>query len=340
MNARNLIKVLPIILGIVLLASCSNKEKEEQQVENPAIKVKTVAASTRMVDETTTYTASIQSDVKNQIVPAMGGRIEKIFVEVGQRVSKGQALVQMEANNLQQQTAQLNNLQKDYDRYCELLKVGGIAQQQVDQAKTQLDVLKTSVANIKRNTILRSPINGVVTARNYDGGDVFTQLPVLTVEQLNPLKAIVNVSEAYFPIVKVGMPVDIQVDIFGDEVFSGKVALVYPTIDAVTHTFSVEVSIDNKGGKIAPGMYSRVTLNFGSNNQVVIPDIAVVKQAGSNDRYVFIVEDGKARYSKVQLGQRMGEDVVILSGVSANDAVVTAGQIRLIDGSEVEIVNE
>lgn len=340
MNTQNLLKALAFILGLGLLASCSNKKTEDVTTESQTVKVKTVVASMQMVDQTTTYTANIQSEVINQIVPAMGGRIQKIFVDVGRKVGRGQALVQMEDYNLQQQTVQLANLKKDYERYSELLKVGGIAQQQVDQLKTQIDMLETQISNIKINTILRSPINGVVTARNYDNGDVFAQLPVLTVEQLNPLKAIVNVSEIYFPIIKKGMPVDIMADIYKDEHFTGEVSLIYPTIDATTHTFSVEVAIKNKDGRLAPGMYSRVTLNFGSSEQVVIPDIAVVKQSGSNDRYVYIVEGNKVRYSKVTLGPRMGESVVILSGVSNNDEIVTAGQTRLIDGSEIEIIKE
>lgn len=340
MNTKKLFKALPIIVGFGLLFSCGNKEETNLVEIEKVVKVKTAVATSQMIDETSTYTANVQAEVKNNIVPAMGGRIDKIYVEVGQRVSKGQALVQMEAHNFQQQRVQLENLRKDYERYNELLKVGGIAQQQVDQLKTQLEVLESAIDNIRTNTTLKSPISGVVTARNYDNGDVFGQLPILVVQQLNPLKAIVNVSERYYPIVKVGMPVDVQVDVYGEELFSGKIALIYPTIDPSTHTFSVEVAIDNKSNKIAPGMYSRVTLNFGSKEQVVIPDIAVVKQAGSNDRYVFVAEGNKVRYSKVLLGQRMGEDVVILSGISPGEQVVTAGQSRLIDGKEIEIINE
>lgn len=342
MNTKNFLKVLPFVLGLGLLISCGEKKQETTQKgeENTVVKVKIASATTQVVDETATYTASIQAEVINHITPTMPGRIQKIYVEIGDRVSKGQVLVQMDPSNLDQQTTQLLNLQRDYKRYDELLKVGGIAQQQVDQIKTQIEVLETAIKNLKENTVLRSPINGVVTARNYDDGNVFAQLPILTVQQLNPLKAIVNVSETYFPVLKKGMPVDVEADIYKGEHFDGKITLVYPTIDAVSHTVGVEVAINNRDGKLAPGMYSNVTMNYGSAEQVVIPDIAVVKQAGSNDRYVFIAEDGKVRYSKVLLGQRIGENVVILSGVSNGDMVVTAGQTRLIDGSQVEVVNE
>ena len=337
---RKLFRLLPLlVLGI--LFSCNKKQETTATTttveEETKVKVNTTIAQLRPVDELSTYTANVQAEVINQITPLMPGRIEKIYVNIGDRVGKGQLLVQMESTNLQQQTVQLTNLERDYERYCELLKVGGIPQQTVDQVKTQIDVLKTSMKNVEENTKLRSPINGVVTARNYDDGNVFAQLPILTVQQLNPLKAIINVSESNFARVKVGMPVNIKLeDVYGNEEFTGKVRLIYPTIDAATHTFGVEVAINNQSNRVRPGMYARVTLNFGVNDRVVIPDIAVQKQAGSNDRYVFIVEDGVAKYRRVELGQRLGVQYEIISGITAGQEIVTAGQVRLIEGSLVE----
>jgi RND family efflux transporter MFP subunit len=318
--------------------SCGEKKQETVQ-EEVKVKVNTSVAKRQTVEKIATYTANVQADVINQITPTMPGRIEKIYVEIGQKVSKGQLLVQMESSNLQQQSAQLANLQKDYDRYSELLKVGGIAQQQVDQVKTQIDVLTAVIANLRENTQLRSPINGIVTARNYDNGNVFAQQPILTIQQLNPLKAIVYVSESNFTDVKVGMPAKIQLDVYGDEVFKGKVSLIYPTIDAATHTFGVEVAIDNRNARVRPGMYARVSLHFGEKQSIVVPDAAVLKQAGANDKYVYVVENGVARYRKVELGQRLETNYEILSGLNEGDVVVTAGQTRLIDGSAIETTN-
>lgn len=337
MKTKRLFSLLPLA-AICLLISCAEKKTEEVQEESVP-KVKTTIASTQDVAELSTYTANVEADVKNQIIPAIPGRIETIAVEVGDRVRKGQTLVQMESSNLQQQKTQLENLQRDYDRYVELLKVGGIAQQTVDQMKTQIDMLETAIKNIEDNTKLKSPIDGVITARNYDNGDVFTQMPILTVQQLNPLKAIIYVSESYFPRVHNGMPVEVRLDIYEGEVFSGKVSLIHPTINAQTHTFGVEVTIDNKDGKIRPGMYSRVTLNFGEKNRIVVPDIAVQKQAGSNDRYIFTIVNGKAQYNLVELGQRVDTGYEILSGIQQGDVIVTAGQTRLIDGIDVEVLN-
>jgi len=335
MKAKNLVRLLPLLI-VVILISC-NKKKEEVK-EDTKVKVYTTVAQLEPVDKTATYTANVRAEVINQITPAMPGRIEKIHVEIGDNVSKGQLLVQMEPYSLQQQNVQLLNLEKDYERYNELLKVGGIAQQPVDQIKTQIEVLRTAIKSLQGNTQLLSPISGIVTARNYDNGDVFAQMPILTVQQLNPLRAIINVSESYFAKVKTGMPVTIQLDVYENEIFDGKVSLVYPTIDAATHTFGVQVTIPNSGMKIRPGMYGRVTLNFGAEESILVPDVAVQKQSGANDKYVYVVENGKARYRKVELGQQLGKNYVILSGINAGDVIVTAGHSRLIDGTEVEII--
>jgi RND family efflux transporter MFP subunit len=344
MKTKNLYKLFPL-LGLLIMFSCGGEKAEtsgETGTENTTpkntVKVNATVAKLQAVEQNATYTANVQADVINKITPAMSGRIEKIFVEIGDRVSAGQVLVQMESSNLQQQRTQLANLQRDYDRYEELLKVGGIAQQQVDQIKTQIDMLKAAIKNIEDNTQLKSPISGIITARSYDNGDVFAQLPILTVQQLNPLKAIIYVSESYFTKIKVGMTVKINLDVYENEDFSGKVSLIYPTIDAAKHTFGVEVAINNGNLKIRPGMFGRVTLNLGVKESVVVPDAAVQKQAGANDKYVFTVENGIAKYHKVELGQRLENNYEILSGIKAGDVVVTAGQSRLIDGTTVEII--
>ena len=337
MKTKKIIWLLPL-LSIAILFSC--KKKEEVKNEDTKVKVKTAVARMETVDKTATYTANVKADVINQITPAMlSGRIEKIYVEIGNRVGKGQVLVQMESSNLTQQKTQLANLQRDYERYSELLKVGGIAQQQVDQIKTQIDILQTAIKNLQDNTQLRSPINGIVTARNYDNGDVFAQMPILTVQQLNPLKAIVYVAESYFTQVKLGMPVDIRLDVYEDKRFTGKVTLIYPTIDPNTHTFGVQVTIDNKNMMVRPGMFGRITLNLGKVQSIIVPDVAVQKQAGANDKYVYIVENGKAVHRKIELGNHLDTNYEILSGINAGDVVVTAGQARLIDGTEVEVIN-
>ena len=329
------------ILMMAFIGACSGSETKEEakanaNSEKPSVKLSTVTA--RGVDQIVEYTATVEADVKNNIAPSSPVRIEKIYVEVGDKVTKGQKLVQMDAANLNQTKFQLENQEIEFKRIDELYKVGGVSKSEWDAAKMNLDVRQTAYNNLLENTQLLSPVSGIITARNYDNGDMYSGgNPVLVVERISPVKLIINVSETYFPLVKLGAAASIKLDVYGDEVFDGKITLIYPTIDSNTHTFPVEVSIANANQRVRPGMFGRVTLNFGTKEHVVVPDMAIVKQAGSGDRYVYVYKDGKVTYNKVELGRRMDTEYELISGVPDNSQVVIAGQSRLANGVEVEV---
>ncbi|MDR1602545.1 MAG: efflux RND transporter periplasmic adaptor subunit [Tannerella sp.] len=331
---------LTALLVVALLSACSgNKEAQKiAAVEKP--KVKLALVTIRPVDQTQDYTATVEAEVTNNIAPSTPVRISKIFAEVGDRIVKGQKLVQMDAANLKQIGLQLENQRIEFSRIDELYKVGGVSKSEWDAAKTALEVRETSYNNLQENTALLSPVNGIVTARNYDDGDMYGGAqPILTVEQIVPVKLVINVSETYFPKVVKGAPATVKLDTYPDEVFEGRISLIYPTINQATRTFPVEVQLNNKDMKVRPGMFARVTLNFGTESRVVVPDLAVVKQAGSGDRYIFVYNNGAVSYNKVELGRRMSSEYELISGVENNSQVVIAGQSRLIDGTEVEVEN-
>ena len=327
------------LLAVALLGACSggkDKVAVEQVDEKPRVKLADVKA--RPVEQIHEYTATVEAEVKNNIAPSSPVRIDRILVEVGDRVSKGQKLVSMDAANLKQIKYQLDNQQIEFKRIDELYKVGGASKSEWDTAKMNLDIRETSYKNLLENTSLLSPINGVVTARNYDNGDMYSGgNPVLVVEQITPVKLMINVSESYFTQVKKGAPVDVKLDVYGDEIFKGTINLIYPTIDAATRTFPIEIKLDNRDQRVRPGMFARASLNFGTEENVVVPDLAIVKQAGSGDRYVYVYKDGKVTYNKVELGRRMGAEYELISGVPDNSRVVIAGQTKLVNGMEVEI---
>lgn len=330
------------LAALVLTASaCSSKSETESasqvtQTEKP--KVKLAKVTVRPVDQVAEYTATVKADVVNKIAPSTPVRIKKILVEVGDQVKKGQKLVEMDDVNSTSLKYDLDHMETEFKRIDELYKVGGVSKSDWENMRTNLDKLRRSYANMIENTQLVSPINGIVTARNYDNGDLYGGAsPVLVVEQISPVKLVVNVSENNFPKVKKGDKVSVKLDVYGDEEFDGKVDLIYPTIDAATRTFPVEVTVANANLRIRPGMFARVIMNFGTADHVVVPDMAVVKQSGSGDRYVYVYENGKVSYNKVQLGRRMDTEYELLSGVDNNAQVVIAGQKALLDGMEVTV---
>ncbi len=334
--------IIMLAAAALLTTACggSSDKKADSQAAAADAKpqVKLATAGSQSIPQTETYTGTVESDVKNNISPNTPLRIEKIYADVGDVVRKGQVLVQLDASNLRQLKFQIDNLQLEFNRTSALYEAGGASKTEYDNAKLQLDLLQTQYRQLAQNTQLVAPISGVVTARNYDDGDMYSAQPVLTIEQTNPVKLIINVSETRYKEMSKGMSVDITLDAYDDEVFTGKVTTVYPTVDATTHTFPVEITINNQAQKVRPGMFARVTVNYGDQQHVVVPDAAVVKQIGAGDRYVYVFKDGKVSYNKVEIGRHIDTTYEILSGVNEGDQVVIAGQTKLANGKEVEVI--
>ncbi len=341
-----------LAVAAVMLAACTGKSDEQQveQEELPIVKVQSVYQE--LVQINSEYTATVEAFNTNNISSSTGSRIKRVLVDVGSTVRAGQAVVILDDINIATQTAsidqlkiQLANAKVDLDRAKELVKIGGGTQQSVDQLQASYDAqvraiesAERTLTNMNENTVLTSPVSGVVTQKNYYNGDLPGSLPILVIEQQQPLKVIVNVNESDFPKVTKGMPVTVKLDTYGDETFQGSVYLIHPTIDTSTRTFQVEVTINNSGNRIRSGMFARVIFNFGTEMNVVVPDQAIQKQTGSGVRYVYIYNaNGTVSYQEVELGRRMSNRYEILSGLTNGTQVVVSGQSRLQDGAKVTV---
>jgi len=329
---------LVIIAGLIM-ASCSKKQEDKaaKPEDTETIAVKVEKASIQEVEQIYEFSSTVDAAVKNYISSAGGTRIEKIHVEVGDRVAKGQKLVTMENTNLATAKVQLMNSKNDVDRMEALYLSGGISKQQLDQIKTQYDVAKRNIDNLESNIHLVSPISGIVTMRNFDNGDVSATQPILQVMQITPVKLKFSMNEKFYNRVKIGMKVSAKVDIFGDDRFEGRVNLIAPIIDPNTRSFGLEASFTNSNQKLRPGMFARVEINLGKNMSVVIPDRAVIKQNGTNDKYVFIEKDGVVDYRKIELGRRLGDTYEIISGIEEGENIVIEGYTKLVSGSKVKV---
>lgn len=332
-------KIVILCIAAVSFAGCTGKKGVTAVAEDKGVLTKSAVAEEASVQLTEVFTSEIEPYKENDITPAaLGVHIDRIYVEVGDPVREGQLVVTLDPTQYTQQLVQLKTVEDDYNRLLPVYEAGGISTQQIEQAKAQLDVQREVVANLKKNIEVRSPISGVVTARNYESGDLFAQQPILHIMQIDPLKVIANISEQYFPNVKVGMPVKLAVDIFPDEEFTGTVSLIYPALDPTTRTFKVEVKVPNAKRTLRPGMYARTTFDMGSKEGVMVPDVAVQKQVGSAERYLYvIVGDSVAERRSVKVGRQVGDRVDILSGIEAGEPVAVTALSKLFDGAKVDI---
>ncbi|MDE5957766.1 MAG: efflux RND transporter periplasmic adaptor subunit, partial [Muribaculaceae bacterium] len=350
------LKILPFasILPALMLSACGGNDSSTgaEAEADEVFTVKTATVEQRDVDDIVTLTASVEADKINNISSNSPNRIKQILVDEGMNVSKGQRLVVLDDVNTTSYQLQVDNakaalrtVEADYNRAVELLHIGGGTRQQVDQMELQVVNARNTLAsaeralrNVQENTVLTAPVSGVVTARNYDPGDMTASLPILTIGTVNPVKVVVNVNESDFAKVHTGMPATLSLQSYPDEEFTGKVTLVAPTVDAASRTFGVEITVPNPSARILPGMFGRIQLNLGTAPSAVVADKAVEKQRGSGNYFVYVVEDGKIRYSQVQLGRRLGDTYQILSGVEPGQQVVISQKSKLTDGAKVKVV--
>ncbi len=334
-----------LALCALVCAACGQKKTGEAAVDpmmaamNATPVVSVTAAVRQAVPQDAVYSSTVQANAVNNIAPQSGGRIQKLNVEVGDFVSSGQILAEMDRVQLDQASLKLKNDETELARVKQLFEEGGVSQSDYEALELAFNVSKSSYANLLENTILRSPIGGVVSARNYDRGDMYAMAqPIYTVQQITPVKLLVPISETDYTRVKRGDKVRLTVDAIPGKVYEGSIVRLYPTMDAATHTFNAEVRVPNTNRELRPGMYARVTVDYGSNDSIVVPDAAVLKQQGSGQRIVYVLNpDSTVSIKMVGTGRHFGSYYEILSGLEEGEQVLTGGHTNLKSGDKVEV---
>ena len=342
------LKSIPLLtIAALVVNGCSSGSSEQASAEKNAAPVKVVSLAKSSISRTIDYTATTLPFEEVNVAPSSPGRIEKIYVEVGDRVNAGDKLFLMDRTQLYQLKLQLSSLEKDLWRLDTLLKAGSAKQQQYDQVKTQYDVTRTNADFMEQNTLLKSPFSGIVTGKYYEDGEMYSGAPaamsgkpaVVTVMQINPLKVNVSLSEQYYPLVKTGMKATITADVYKGEVFTGRVFRVSPTVNAATRSFTAEIEVPNRNEMLKPGMFVRVSMNLGEVETFVVPAYTVMMQEGTNKRYVMIAADNTAKRVDVVIGKRFDDSFEIISeNLKEGDLLINEGHSRLSDGDKIEIV--
>lgn len=335
------IQNLTILAGVTFLfVGCGlNKTKETVAEEVRVVQVKTQVLKKQTISRVIDLSTTLQGYETMNVAPSMSGKIEHIYVEIGSKVSKGQMLVRMDQNQYNTTKLAYANLGIEMARMEALKESGSISQQTYDRTKLSYEQTKVNLDFLERNTFVKAQFDGVISAKNYEDGELYGGLPILVLTQITTLKALVSIPETYFPNVKSGMSVKLYSDIYPDNVFPASVEIIYPTIDPSTHTFQVKLRIPNSRRLLRPGMYVRTNMELGETTALMVPYQAVLKLVGSNERYVFINKGGVAKRVTVDLGQRFDDMVELVSPeLAEGDELVTLGQAKLVDGSKLNVV--
>ena len=331
-------KIVLMMAAAVCLIGCGKKDAQATQEAERVEVVGTMILENHEIERVLNISTNLQGYLTQNVAPSLTGKIEHIFVEVGDRVKEGDMLVRMDQNQYLTNKIQLANLEVEMSRLEALLATGSVSQQTYDQTKVGYDQLKQNLSFLEKNTYVKAPFEGVIAAKTYEDGELYGGQPIVVLTQVKKLKALIAVPETYYPLIKEGMKLTVKSDIYPEETFAATIEVVYPTIDAASHTFQCKVVIPNASEKLRPGMYVTTTLGLGKENTIVVPYQSVEKLIGSNERFVFINENGYAKRVSVKLGQRFDEQIEIIAPeIQPGVEYIHKGQSKLVDGVKIEV---
>jgi membrane fusion protein (multidrug efflux system) len=291
-----------------------------------------------------TAVGSLRSDETVIVRPEIAGRISRIAFREGERVTRGQALIKLDDSvqraDLERARANFVLSKSKFDRAEELRKQGFISSQARDEAENTLKVAQAEVELMQARlakTEVPAPFAGTVGLRQISVGDYVKEgQDVVNLESLDPLKVDFRVPEISHGQVKDGQSLQVSLDAIPDRVYDGRIYAINPLIDANGRSIVIRAQVPNKDGRLRPGMFARVRLFIaGTRDTIVIPEESLFPVG--DDKYVYKVVENKATRQKVDIGQRREGKVEIVGGLAAEDVVVTAGQLKLREGSPVSV---
>ncbi len=332
------ISVLMACALTLAAVSCKQQNQEAAGAAERSELVETTVLAPSEVMRTIDVSTTLEGYETMSVAPSVTGRIEHIYVEVGSRVARGANLVRMDQQQYNTTKLSFANLALELSRMETLVASGAVSQQTYDQTKLSYDQTEENLKFLESNTFVKAQFPGVISAKNYEDGELYSGQAILELTQVNTLKALMAIPETYYPVIKAGMKVDVRSDIYPDTVFPATIEIVYPTIDASTHTFNVKVRIPNGDERLRPGMYAHTSLELGKSTALLVPYQSVQKLTGANDRYVYVNDGGVAKRVFVQIGERYDDRIeVIADEIKEGVEVVTTGAEKLVDGTRLEI---
>jgi membrane fusion protein (multidrug efflux system) len=307
-----------------------------------AVVVEAVTAAVASMPQMITAVGSLRSDESVTLRPEVAGRVVRIGFEEGRPVAKGALLVKLDAAvndaEVQQAKANLVLAKSKYERAIDLQKQNFISGQARDEAENNFKVAEAAQALAAARlakTEIRAPFSGIIGLRSVSIGDYVKEgQDMVNLESIDPLKVDFRVPEIYLKQVQVGQTLEIGLDALPGKTYQGKVTAINPLVDAAGRAIVIRALVKNQDTALRPGMFARVKLfTREAQDALVLPEQALVPQG--EEQYVFRVVDGKAVRTKVEVGQRRDSRVEILKGVARGDTVVTAGQLKIRDGTPV-----
>jgi len=345
-----------VVIGVAAAAiifTLSNNKKENQAKMDVVsqkggtvpVRVETIKKKSVNIDFSSNGKLLANQDL--MLLSEVNGRVLSIKVKEGDRVSQGQVLATVESTyssiDLQTATAALEKLKVDQARLQAALKTGGVTQAQVDEINLGVKNAENQVAQARKrvsDATIKAPISGVINRKYIEVGSfVGGGSQLFDIVDVSSLKLKVTANERQVTQLAVGTTVKVTVPAFADEVFTGKVSFIAPKADN-SMNYPIEIKLDNsKSSKIKAGMFATATFEFGEQTPIItVPRSSFIGSV--NSKKLYVLENGKAVLREVAPGMVFGDQVEILGGLKEGEVVITSGQINLVDGSAVEVIEK
>jgi len=345
----NFVMVLFAAAAVFTLQSCGENSKESEAADKTNY-VDTVSVEAQLVEVkelslTKTFSGTLEGEEQANIFAKIPERIMNIKVKVGNYVNAGTVLFELDkggaSSQFYQAQAAFLNAQKNYERMKNLLAEGAISQQAFDQVETGFEVAKANFDAARSTVEITSPISGIVTAINVSIGDLANpQMPMATIANIGRMKAKFNVGEIDVPSFFVGQAVQVYSEMNPDVIQTGKIFQLSNSANVQSRTFEMQAMFNNtKDRWFKPGMFCRVNVNMQTKKgALVIPFAAIVKNNSGDG--VYLINEDKAYLKPIKTGITDGKTVEVVSGLKADDKIVTLGMNNLKDGTVVVISNK
>lgn len=364
MNKRKLEIIIITVLVAVSFFSCkAQKEQDTIAEDNYGVaNVKVYKVIRQKISEKLFYTGLIEAQNKIVITPEVGGKIAKIYVESGDKVSKGKLLAELDtrAIRLQMEQAQAamavaeasyNDASRNMERMERLKQENAVSEQQYekvklayDSAAAQLQQARATVNLAKHSlnvSLMKAPFSGVIASKNAEVGDVINPMMagyspssgVVTLMDFSQVKIQIDVSHQDIVRIRKGQAVQFKVSAFPDKIFPGEVKVVNLAADQMTKKFKVEIRVNNPELLLRPNTYGEVILEVSTHeDSLVVPQQAVLE-----NKYVFLVKENKAVKKEIKVGLQNTDMLEIVKGLEEGDLVIVDGNFGLENGAELEI---
>ncbi|MEO8133937.1 MAG: efflux RND transporter periplasmic adaptor subunit [Betaproteobacteria bacterium] len=326
--------------------SAAGSAKSGQGASVPAVAIESVKVQAMPMPQVITAVGSLRSDESVTLRPEVTGRITEFRFREGQQIAKGALLIRLDDSvtkaDAEQARANLWLAKSKSERAAELNQKGFVSAQARDDAEGALRVAQATLQSAEARLAkmeIKAPFSGVIGLRQVSVGDyVKDGQDMVNLEAIDTLKVDFKVPETFLRQVQVGQSIQIMLDAMPGQTYDGKVLAINPLVDAAGRSIVIRAQIRNSNVALRPGMFARVRLLTDQKaDSLVVPEQALVPQG--DDQFVFKVVDGRAQRVRVEIGLRRDGRVEILRGLAAEDIIVTAGHLKIRDGTAVRLAN-